>query len=156
MDSIIVYVNKERHLFMSVIDIYTKYALVVKVNAISSINAKRVFIKFEGENPTGIHTVQTDNGSEFLAYLHKYLEEKGVVHKFIYPRMVKVNSIIERFNRTVQEECIGRSDELYYDMIAFEKVLTKYLYWYNYKRPHYALGYMSPMQFINSNIPKGM
>lgn len=28
MDSIVVYINDERHLFMSVIDIYTKYALV--------------------------------------------------------------------------------------------------------------------------------
>lgn len=154
MDSIIVYVNLKRHLFMSVIDIYTKYALVVKVNSLSSVNARRVFIKFRKENPTTIHTVQTDNGGEFLAYFHKYLEEQRITHKFIYPRLVKINSIIERFNRTVQEECIKRSDELYYDTHAFEKKLTKYLYWYNYKRPHYALGYMSPMQFINSSIPK--
>jgi transposase InsO family protein len=62
--------------------------------------------------------------------------------------------VVERFNRTIQEECIKRSDELYYDEGAFEKKLTKYIYWYNYKRPHYALGYLSPMQFINSNIPK--
>lgn len=154
MDSIVVYVNKERHLFMSVIDIYTKYALVTKAKTLSSVNAKRVFKDFVAVNPTCIHTVQTDNGSEFLAHFHKYLEELNITHKFIYPRLVKVNSIVERFNRTVQEECIRRSDELYYDTEAFEKKLTKYLYWYNYKRPHYALGYMSPIQFINSNIPK--
>lgn len=139
---------------MSVIDIYTKYALVEKVNSLSSVNARKVFIRFKKENPTSIHTVQTDNGSEFLAHFHKHLEEKNIIHKFIYPRLVKVNSIVERFNRTVQEECIRRSDELYYDTEAFEKKLTKYLYWYNNKRPHYALGYMSPIQFINSNIPK--
>jgi hypothetical protein len=154
MDSIIVYVNLKRHAFMSVIDIYTKYALVEKVNSPSSFNARRVFARFRKENPINIHTVQTDNGSEFLAYFHKYLEEQGITHKFIYPRLVKVNSIVERFNRTVQEECIKRSDELYYDTNAFEKKLVKYLYWYNYKRPHYALGYMSPMQFINSRFPK--
>lgn len=153
-DSIVVYADKERHLFMSVIDIHTKYALVVKVNSLSSVNAKKVLIKFRKENPTGIHTVQTDNGSEFLAHFHKYLEEQGIKHLFIYPRLVKANSVVERFNRTVQEECIARSDELYCDEGAFEKSLTKYLYWYNYKRPHYALGYMSPIQFINSSIPK--
>lgn len=154
MDSIVVYLNRERHTFMSVIDIYTKYALVVKVKSLSSVNARRVFIKFKAINPTNIHTVQTDNGSEFLAYFHRCLEEENIVHKFIYPRLVKVNSIVERFNRTIQEECIRRSDELYYDTKAFEKKLSKYLYWYNYKRPHYALGYMSPIQFINSSIPK--
>jgi transposase len=154
MDSIIIYVNEERHNFMSVIDIYTKYALVVKVNTLSSINARKVLKRFRKVNPTSIHTVQTDNGSEFLAHFHKYLEEENIKHIFIYPRLCKVNAVVERFNRTVQEECIGRCDEIYYDEAAFEKKLTKYLYWYNYKRPHYALGYMSPIQFINSNIPK--
>lgn len=154
MDSIVVYVNYEKHLFMSVIDIYTKYALVTKVNTLSSINARNVFKEFTKVNPTNIHTVQTDNGSEFLAHFHKFLEEESITHKFIYPRLCRVNGVVERFNRTVQEECIGRSDELYYDEDAFEKKLTKYLYWYNFKRPHYALGYMSPIQFINSSIPK--
>lgn len=154
MDSIVIYIGRSRHLFMSVIDVYTKYALVVKVNTLSSINAKKVFIRFQKENPTTVHTLQTDNGSEFLAHFHKYLEGESIKHLFIYPRMVKANSFVERFNRTVQEECIKRSDELYLDIPAFEKKLTKYLYWYNYKRPHYALGYMSPIQFINSSIPK--
>lgn len=154
MDSIVLYTGNEKHLFMSVIDIYTKYALVVKVNTLSSINARKVLKRFAKVNPTGIHTVQTDNGSEFLAHFHKYLEEENFKHIFIYPRLCKVNGVVERFNRTVQEECIKRSDEIYTDLTAFEKALTKYLYWYNYKRPHYALGYMSPIQFINSSIPK--
>jgi transposase InsO family protein len=156
MDSITLYVNRQRHLFMSVIDIYTKYALVVEVNSLSSLNARSVFISYSKVNPARIHTVQTDNGSEFLSHFHKYLEEKNIKHKFIYPRLCKVNGVVERFNRTIQEECIKRSEELYYDSRAFEKKLTKYLYWYNYKRPHYALGYMSPIQFINSTIPKSV
>jgi transposase InsO family protein len=154
MDSITLYVNRKKHLFMSVIDIYTKYALVVKVNTLSSVNARSVFKEFTRANPTNIHTVQTDNGSEFLANFHKHLEEQNIKHMFIYPRLCRVNGVVERFNRTIQEECIKRSDEIYYDEEAFERKLTKYLYWYNNKRPHYALGYMSPIQFINSSIPK--
>lgn len=154
MDSIIIYVNKQRHLFISVIDIYTKYALVVKVKSLSSLNAKKTFIRFQKEVPTDIHTVQTDNGSEFLAHFHDYLEEEKIKHLFIYPRLCRVNGVVERFNRTIQEEFIKRSDEIYYDVDAFEIKLTKYLYWYNNKRPHYSLGYVSPVQFINSNIPK--
>ncbi len=154
MDSIVIYVNRERHLFMSVIDVYTKYALVEKVNTLSSVNARKVLRRFGSENPTKIHTIQTDNGSEFLAYFHKYLEMEGIKHVFIYPRLVKVNAVVERFNRTIQEEFIKRSDEIYYDTGKFEEKLTKYLYWYNYKRPHYSLNYLSPMQFINTKIPK--
>ena len=154
MDSIVVYVNKEKHLFMSVIDIYTKFALVEKVGSLSSLQARRVFTLFQRINPTTVDIVQTDNGSEFLSTLHDYLEEEGIRHQFIYPRLVRVNGVIERFNRTIQEEFIRRSDELYYDLESFERKLVKYLYWYNYKRPHHALKYLSPMQFINSQIPK--
>ena len=154
MDSIIIYINQERNLFMSIMDIYTKFALVEKVNSLSSINAREVFKRFRKQNPTKIKIVQTDNGSEFLAYFHRYLKEKGIKHKFIYPRLVKVNAFIERFNRTIQEEFIKRNDEIYYDLKAFQVKLERYLYWYNYQRPHASLGYLSPMAFIESKIPK--
>lgn len=154
MDSIVVYINYEKHLFMSVIDIYTKFALVVYVQNLSSATARKVFQQFQKVNPTLIHTVQTDNGSEFLKSFHAYLEEQKIKHQFIYPRMPKINAFIERFNRTIQEEFILRNDEIYYDQITFAKKLTNYLYWYNYKRPHASLKYMSPIDFIQTKIPK--
>ncbi len=154
MDSIVVYINYEKHLFMSVIDIYTKFAHVVYVDTISSANATRVFLEFTELNPTPIHTVQTDNGSEFLKSFHTYLEEQKIKHQFIYPRMPKINSYIERFNRTIQEEFILRNDEIYYDIPAMNRKLTKYLFWYNYQRPHRSLHYMSPITFIETNLPK--
>lgn len=154
MDSIVVYINKERHLFMSVIDIFTKYALVERVERLSSATAVEVFKVFRETNPTSITRVQTDNGSEFLAAFHEYLEKEAIIHQFIYPHHPKINGVVERFNRTVQEECINRSDTIYYDIPAFEKQLSTYLYWYNYQRPHSALKYQAPMSFIQSYIPK--
>ena len=154
MDSIVVYVNEERHLFMSVIDVYTKYALVEYVSKLSGLWAKKVFIKFRSLNPKPISIVQTDNRSEFLGVFHEEIEALGLVHQFIYPKMPKVNSFIERFNRTVQEEFILRNDDIYEDIDIFKEKLTKYLIWYNYQRPHSALKYVSPMQFINNSIPK--
>jgi hypothetical protein len=154
MDSVVVYINYEKHLFMCVIDIYTKFAHVVYVDNLSSSTATRVFKEFEELNPTSIHTVQTDNGSEFLKTFHTYMEEKYIKHQFIYPRMPKINAYIERFNRTIQEEFILRNDEIYYDQKEFAKKLTNYLYWYNYKRPHASLKYVSPMTFIQTKFPK--
>ena len=154
MDSITVYINRVKFLFMSVIDILTKLALVKKVNALSFINARKVFQEFQSICPYGVRKVQTDNGSEFLARFHEYLEEQKIPHIFIYPRPPKNNGVVERFNRTVQEEFINRNDEIYYDLEAFEDKLTNYLNWYNTKRPHHSLKYMSPVQFINQQIPK--
>lgn len=154
MDSIKVTINDERYLFMCVIDIFTKFAYVSLVNSISSQEARRVFIEFMKLNPTKVRTVQTDNGSEFLNVFHEYLESISVRHQFIYPRHPKINGTIERFNRTVQEEFIMRNDEIYYDLNAFQQKLDKYLNWYNYQRPHGSLHYMSPMNFIQSQLPK--
>jgi len=154
MDSIVVYINYEKYLFMSVMDIYTKFAHVRYVEDLKSKTAKRVLQEFQEVNPTPIHTVQTDNGSEFLKSFHAYLEEKEITHRFIYPKTPKINSYIERFNRTIQEEFILRNDEIYYDTKAMTRKLTKYLFWYNYQRPHRSLKYLSPMTFIETQIPK--
>jgi len=128
--------------------------LVKHVETLSSKKATEVFKLFQEVNPTLVHTIQTDNGSEFLKTFHTYLEKTQIRHQFIYPHMSKVNSYIERFNRIIQEEFILRNDEIFYDQKAFAKELTKYLYWYNYQRPHASLKYVSPMTFIQTQSSK--
>lgn len=156
MDSVVIYVNEIRHNFMCCIDIYTKFAHVRKVSSLSSKQALITFQEFEARTPHPIHTVQTDNGSEFFKDFHKYLDEQGIKHQFIYPHSPRINGVVERFNRTLQEEFINRNDEIYFDLDRFEDKLTDYLRWYNGKRPHMALNYQSPLQFIQTNFPKSM
>lgn len=103
-----------------------------------------------------IHTVQTDNGSEFMKLFHQYLEEQSMVHIFIYPNSPKINGIVERFNRTIQEEFINRSEDFGVNDERFNQKLTSYLNWYNQKRPHSSLGYQSPQQFMNPYIRLGI
>lgn len=153
MDSILVIVNHHRYHFMSVIDIYTKFALVALTDHQQAVDAVTTFKLFQAQTPTPIHTVQTDNGSEFLSVFDEYLETQHLKHIFIYPRSPRINGVVERFNRTIQEEFINRSDELYFDLEAFEGKLQKYLEYYNSVRPHAALHYQAPLQFINQ-IPK--
>lgn len=156
MDSVVVYIGTVRHNFMCCIDIFTKFAHVRKVKTLSSLQAKITFQEFEQLSPHKIHTVQTDNGSEFFKSFHQYLDDQEIKHQFIYPKSPKINGVVERFNRTIQEEFINRNDEIYYDLEAFQAKLSGYLEWYNYKRPHAALNYQSPMQFINNSFPKCM
>ncbi|MGI0063082.1 MAG: hypothetical protein ACREBA_11590, partial [Nitrosotalea sp.] len=51
MDSVVVYINYEKHLFMCVLDIFTKFAHVVNVENLSSATAARVFKEFQKLNP---------------------------------------------------------------------------------------------------------
>lgn len=154
IDSVTIYIDRKKHYFISIIDIFTKFAHVKKVPSLSSKQAMLAFQEFESRYDLEIHTVQSDNGSEFLKYFHQYLEDKEIKHQFIYPRCPRINGVVERFNRTIQEECINRSEIIYYDLLEFQKELTEYLNWYNYRRPHASLNYASPVNFLKSNFPK--
>ncbi|MBI2310066.1 transposase [Candidatus Collierbacteria bacterium] len=55
---------------------------------------------------------------------------------------------VERFNRTIQDEFLNWSDELYYDLFSFEEKLLHYLNWYNTKRPHYSLKMQTPIAYL--------
>ena len=152
VDTIHITINQKRLYFVSVIDIYTRFAMVRSVPSPSSKQARLVFKEFRSQYQEKIHSIQTDNGSEFLGSFHTHLEEQLIKHIFIYPNSPRLNGVVERFNRTVQEEFINRSDEIYYDQYKFNQKLIKYLNWYNTKRPHSSLGYQSPMQFIQARV----
>lgn len=156
MDCITIYVETQKHYFISIIDIHTKFAHVKKVPTLSSRQAKLAFIEFEQLFKYKITTVQTDNGSEFLLNFHNYLIEKGIKHQFIYPRCPKINGVVERFNRTIQEECIEYTDSFWNDSEQFSEDLKEYLNWYNYRRPHASLNYMTPVDFLKTNFPECM
>lgn len=154
IDSITIYVLGEKYYFITAIDIFTKYALCKLVTSLSSKQAKKALIEFQDKFPYQIKEIQTDNGSEFLAEFHQYIEEQNIAHNFIYTRSPKINGVIERFDRTIQDEFLNRNDQFGIDADKFSLDLIKYLAWYNYKRPHHSLGLIAPITYIN-NLKNG-
>jgi transposase InsO family protein len=148
MDSIIIYVLGRKYCFITAIDIVTKFAWVKLTTNLSSRQAKLALIQFESLYDHLLRVIQTDNGSEFLGEFDKHLSEIGIRHEFTYQKSPKVNGVVERFNRTIQEEFIERNDEILYDKQRFNQKLTNYLIWYNTKRPHYSLGQISPTEYM--------
>jgi transposase InsO family protein len=154
MDSITIYINCQKYYFITAMDIVTKFAWCKLTRSLSSQQAKIALIEFLTEyqkhhkNSILVRAIQTDNGKEFLALFHEYLLKLNISHEFIYPHSPKINAFIERFNRTIQDEFINRTDSLYYDMLVFNQKLIKYLNWYNLKRPHYSLKFMSPVEYL--------
>lgn len=156
MDSIQLMVMGNRWCFVSVIDVVTKLALVEVVTNLSSLATKTTLTSFEQQFNYPIRVIQTDNGSEFLGCFHDFLEKKHITHQFIYPHSPRINGVVERFNRTIQEECFNRSDEIFYDTEVFKQKLSKYLIWYNTKRPHHSLKLKTPIEVHNqlTTFPK--
>lgn len=151
MDSIVLYLLNQRYYFITAIDIVTKFACCKLTTNLSSRQAKLALEEFKNQYPQTIRVIQTDNGSEFLGEFHLYLKTNNITHEFIYPRSPKINGVVERFNRTIQEEFINLTDSFDADMLIFKKKLAKYLDWYNQKRPHYSLNYQSPVKYLEEH-----
>jgi putative transposase len=68
-----------------------------------------------------------------------------LAQEYITPYTPEQNGIIERFFRSLKEECVWQ-----HNFISFSDAraaVTKWIDWYNESRPHQALGYLSPRQF---------
>ena len=154
IDSIIVYVGSTRLRFVSVVDVVTKLAHVERIGSGKATNTIKALENFKNKHDLNVYAIQTDNGSEFLGDFHDYLEEKHIDHKFTYPRSPKINGVVERFNRTVQEEFIERCDEFWFDLVKGDRKLEAYLCWYNEVRPHASLGYVAPLVYAKQYLYK--
>jgi transposase InsO family protein len=97
--------------------------------------------------PFPIRAVQIDGGPEFAAEFEQACQQRGL-HLFVLPpRSPKLNGAVERANRTHTEEfyqvtaCSLEMKKLNRELRHWEKI-------YNTVRPHQALGYLTPQQFL--------
>ena len=60
------------------------------------------------------------------------------------------NAVLERFNRTIQEEFVEvtEADPLFPE--DFNLALTDWLIEYNFNRPHQTLAYKTPIEYLNA------
>ena len=69
------------------------------------------------------------------------IKQQGATHYHTYPKTPEQNARCERVNRTIQDEfMIKYGNLLFVDIHLFNRKLTKYLYWYNFKRVHARFG----------------
>jgi transposase InsO family protein len=143
---------------VTAIDVKLKVAYAQTFKGKHSRNALTALKTFQSMLSIPIHTVQTDNGSEFLAEFDSYCQREKLTHLFTYPHSPKINGVVERFNRTIQEDCL----EVYYDELDDPKKinlrLSEYLTFYHNERVHKALGNRTPADVIGNYIqsPKGV
>ena len=148
MDSVIVYSLTGTHVFITALDVFTKQAYCLYTRTHASKRAKQLLLQIVSTHAYPIRIIQTDNGSEFMGLFDEFCQNQSITHLFTYPRSPRINGSIERFNRTIQEEFIERSDSIYLGKDSITSHLNKYLSWYNETRPHNSLGNMSPNTFV--------
>ena len=101
----------------------------------------------QGRMPSPVKAIQVDGGSEFQALFEEECQRRGIQLLILPPRSPKLEGTVERAHRTHTEEFHEVTDntfelaELRQELLAWEKV-------YSTVRPHQALGYLTPLQFL--------
>ena len=98
--------------------------------------------------PFPIRAVQTDNGSEFLKYFDALCKELNLPHYFIYPRTPKQNTYVEVSHLADKNEFYLQGN-IGCDIESMQKKLDEWEYTWNYVRPHEALDYLTPDEYLN-------
>jgi len=90
--------------------------------------------------------LRTDNGSQFGARVFKAeIDRLNITLTNTAYRSPQGNAIIERFFRTLKEECVWQHS--FESFEEAERVITEWIKYYNNERMHSRLGYKSPRQF---------
>lgn len=137
--------------FMSAIDAKMKFALTLNYKRITSKNMKDFYQRFKSVYPGTVKVWQSDNGSENQGEFDKELEKDGIPHLFIYPRCPKIDTFIERYNRTLQEEFIDYQLDIIHDKKLFNQKLADWNVYYDCERRHHSLGLKSPINYLIEN-----
>jgi transposase InsO family protein len=91
--------------------------------------------------PFRVQTIQTDNGSEFNTQFHWHLKDQNIHHVYIRPRTPRLNGKVERSHRIDEEEFYRLLEGVIIeDVGGFNTKLREWENFYNYDRPHGALG----------------
>ena len=151
MDTIAKFVDGIKRYIITAIDVKLKFSFSLMYPNLNSRNAKDFFKKLKQAYPLTIVVVQTDNGLEFLGEFDQYLKKLKIKHLFTYPRCPKINSTVERFNRTLQDKFINPNLHLIHQPKLFNDKMINYLLYYNGERPHESLGQLSPLQYLVYN-----
>jgi putative transposase len=132
---------------MPVVDEYTRECLSIDVEC--SITAEDVvdtlasLFRSRGEPAF----IRSDNGPEFVAKaIKQWLEASGIETLCIEPGSPWENAYSETFISRFSDELLKR--EVFADLLEAKVLVEDYRDHYNHHRPHSALGYQTPAEFV--------
>ena len=136
----------------SAIDVVSRYS-VLDVHSQATARLAASFLDTViARSPFPIRAIQIDNGSEFMAEFEAVCQEKQISLFVLPPRSPKLNGCVERSQRTHTEEFweLSTADT---DLASLRSELLAWEHTYNHIRPHQALGYLTPSQFLANSPP---
>jgi putative transposase len=134
--------------YYTVIDLFTRMTYVILVPKLSPGLAVRVVLGAQVAWGFAITMAQADNGPEYGWYFEKTLARAGIQTRHSRLHRPNDNAHIERFNRTLQEECAGHYWRRSVPPRLQREKLSRYLDFYNQDRVHLGIQLLTPMQML--------
>ena len=129
----------------TIIDIYSRWAYAEVVSKISAQTSVEFVLRAQELATFKFEVVQTDHGSEFSTWFTNALKRINSIHRHSRVRQSNDNAHIERFNRTIQEECL---DHIPHNIPAYQEAIKEYLPYYNTERLHMGINYQTPSEVM--------
>ena len=143
VDSIfIVPLKRVRFYVYTLLDVYSRWAYAKVSLRLNTYQSLRFVRLAQQRAPFDFTLLQSDSGQEFSTY---FTEQVRLPHRHSRVRTPNDNAHLERFNRTLQDECLRQVTSRPED---YQKAITGYLPYYNQKRLHLGLNLKTPNQVI--------
>jgi len=141
-------ITKTRRYATTIIDVCSRMAYV-KVHEGMSQKMSLAAVLEAGEHlGFPIKTIQTDNGPEFGKWFQDQIIAHNMKYRHTRVRRPNDNAHIERFNRTLREECLGNYLPERETLCSSQARTNVWLDYYNHHRLHLGLQLMTPSRFV--------
>ena len=134
--------EKERIYVFTLLDVHSRWAYARAYRTNRAGNTLLFVKEAQKKAPFLFQHLQTDHGPEFGKW---FVRQVKIRHRHSRVRRPNDNAHLERFNRTLQEECL---DKLPRDIRAINRTLPKYLGYYNTERLHLGINLRTPLQLL--------
>jgi putative transposase len=110
--------------------------------------------RFGTVRPTGATPVlRSDNGLVFQSrHFRDACQFYRLSQEYITPYTPQQNGLIERFFRSLKEECVWQ--QTFESFAEAQRAIRDWITWYNTQRPHQALDYRSPHTYRAAHAAK--
>lgn len=137
--------TKGRSYLYTMVDVYSRWGYVEHHSVLSQSLAAAVIKRGQAYAGFKFAMVQADNGPEYSRAFEKTLKADGTAVRHSRVRRPNDNAFIERFNRTIQEECSGSSCSITSNL---QSKILPYLAYYNDERLHLGLQCRTPLEML--------
>jgi len=139
--------DKDRIYIYTLLDVFSRWAHAKPSMKINTHRSLEFLKEAQRQSRFSFQTIQSDHGPEFSTYFSEHINVRGLIHRHSRVRQPNDNAHLERFNRTIQEECLDRIPKTLH---AYRREIPEYLRYYNTERMHLGLNYKTPLQCVQA------